>query len=208
MKARLLAACATCTLLLAACGGGAATESSADAPSLPETSAAQSAPTTAAGPSRNARGNVVKALGEEGGFTANENPDQVVVTFALDSISPAECDEYYDPAYSPPENGHLMTIALRFATAPELADTQLGQYLSVSAQDFQFVGADGVTVTNVGTLAAYTCQGSGPDAFPQSPLAPGSSYAGTLVLDLPATNGVLMYRPSFLTGGGGWEWAF
>lgn len=208
MKAPLLAVCAAATLLSSACGGGSAADSESNAaPTLPETSAADtSAPTTAAGPSRNARGNIVKALGEEGGFS-NLETDETIVTFALNSIAPAECDEYYDPAYSPPENGNLASISLRFATAPELADSELGQYFSVSASDFQFVGADGITTTNLGTLAAFSCQGSGAGAFPQSQLAPGSAYTGSIVLDLPAPSGVLMYRPAFVNGGG-WEWQF
>jgi hypothetical protein len=100
-----------------------------------------------------------------------------------------------------------MAIALRFSTAPEMADSELAQYFTVGAQDFQYVGADGVTVTNIGTVAAYSCQGSGAGAFPQTQLAPASAYTGTIVLDLPAPTGVLVYRPGFITGGG-WEWAF
>jgi hypothetical protein len=207
-KIRLLITAAMSTVLLSACAGGTAADSTDAGPTLPTQSAEESAspePSTPAGPSTNARGNIVKAVGEEGGFT-DLATDQPVITFAIDAIAPAQCSADYEAYGSPPENGHLISVSLRFATAPELANTELGSYFTVSAYDFQFIGADNITHTNLGTIAAYSCLDQ-TEQFTQGQLGPGQQYVGKLVLDVPAPNGTLVYKPSS-TGGLGWEIPF
>jgi hypothetical protein len=183
-------------LSLTACGNfveGKANDASA--PTLPEpqteeeanASADAAATSTPSGPSTNARGNIVKTLGEEGGLTNEDGT--TLFTFAIDSITPdVPCPGDYS---SPPENGHLTAVS---------TDTD---YLSVSAYDFSFIGSNGLTFTNVATVATYSCLEES-TLFPSAELQPGSQYAGAVLLDLPEAAGTLIYRPSSVSGGG-WE---
>ncbi len=186
----------------------------ATGPTLPETSAEAPATTTEAaepsptepsptGPEQNERGNIVKELGEEGGLIGADG--EPVFTFAVDAVAPAQCTSDWKEYGSPPEQGHLMAVKLRFATAPELADDEMLSYYTVTAYDFDFIGADGVTVTELDSMATYGCL---PDKemFTQDALSPGQKYVGSLVIDVPDTKGVLIYRPSVAEGG--WEWQF
>lgn len=216
---RRTALAATIALTLTACGGSIADEVAAQqrfvsAPTLPDVPGAQPditdeyepEPTTAAPTTTepavptsevNARGNIVKTLGEEGGLFAEDGT--ALYTFAIDAITPdVECTEDY--SYDP-ENGHLTAVQMRVSTGAVSPD-ELG-YLSVSSYDFQFIGADGLTFTNVSTIATYSCVDPSSE-FPGSQLAPGSQYAGVVLLDLPAANGTLIYQPS-ISYDGGWE---
>ena len=144
------------TAFLAACGG-TATEDTASGPTLPAEVAANAEETTEpaepTGPQRNDRGNIEKQLGEEGGIT-DEATGGAVLTFAVDAIAIDQpcTSEYPEPA----ENGHFVVIDLRMATAPELADSSLGGWFSVSPYDFRVIGPDGLTVDELGTSAAYS----------------------------------------------------
>ncbi len=132
--------------------------------------------------------------------------DKPVLVFAVDAIGPAQCNSEYAQYGSGPENGNLVAVNLRFSTAPEFAGSQLGSYFSVSAFDFQFISPDGITHTNLGTAATYGCLQQN-QQFTQNPLGAGQQYIGSVVLDLPAPHGTLVYAPSAI-GDGGWEWQF
>ena len=202
-------------LAVTACGGntieGAASGAS-DAPTLPSAQSEEeanasadaeaSASSSAAGPSTNQRGNIVKTLGEEGGLTSEEG--KTFYTFAIDSITPdIPCTEEYTT--SDPENGHLTAVQMRLSTQAFTPDEL--SYLTVSSSDFTFIGSDGLTFTNVDTIATYGCL-SGSVKFPSDQLNPGSQYAGVVLLDLPQTAGTLVYKPSSVYGTGGWEISF
>jgi hypothetical protein len=197
------------SLLLVACGSVDPPDE-ASGPTLPPTSSAEATePTettepTPTGPARSPRGNIIKALGEEGGLT-DQKPGQepvTILTFAVDSIAPVECTE---PYAQPPENGHMVAVTMRFSTAPELA-TASNPYFSVSPVEFSFIGPDNITVTNLATIATFGCLPQG-EVLTSDQMMPGSQYVGKIVLDLPATTGTLVYRPSMLFEGG-WEWSF
>lgn len=202
------------TVLLTGCGGtmnmrekGQAEGAVTSAPTLPPETTAETTtptPTTPAGPSRNNRGNIVKAFGEEGGLTEQIGGQEVaIVTFAIDSIAPVTCTE---PYYSyEPENGHLIAVQMRFSTAPELAQSQY-PYFSVSPYEFSFIGADNITRGELATIATYGCLPDG-QLLTSGEMIPGSQYAGIVILDVPEPNGTLIFRPSSLTSGG-WEWVF
>jgi len=195
-------------LLLAGCAEGGQADETEAGPTLPSTSSAapsSSEPAEPTGPVRNERGNVEKALGEEGGIS-DLATDQPVITFTVDAIGPAQCTSDYAQYGSGPENGNLVAVNLRFSTAPELAASALGSYFTVSAYDFRFIGPDGITQSNLGTAASYGCLSQN-QQFTQNPLGSGQQYVGSIVLDLPATNGTLVYAPSVIAEGG-WEWQF
>src|SRR4051794_4122707 len=91
----------------------------------------------------NERGNVVKALGEEGSVVGETGTQ--LLTFAVDAITvdPA-CSPDWQEYGTPVEPGHhLVAVQLRAATSPAASEED---YLSVSSYDFKYIGADGITV--------------------------------------------------------------
>ena len=214
---------AIAALTLTACGDKledrSGDSSSSDAPELPDVQSEEEAnasadaeaeaendagvdieePTTPAGPPTNARGNIVKSLGEEGGLTSPDG--RTLYSFSIDAITPdVPCTEEYS-SYDT-ENGHITSVQMRVATQAFTPDDF--SYLTVSSSDFVFIGSDGLTFTNVDTIATYGCI-SDSLKFPSDQLRPGSQYAGAILLDLPETSGTLIYQPSLIIGGGGWE---
>jgi hypothetical protein len=145
------------------------------------------------------RGNIPKSIGEEGGITDESGED--LLTFVVTAITPDPvCRSGFD---DPPLNGHYVAIDLQVATSPSL---QADDYVSFSEYDFAFIGPDGITVTSVDGNA-WTCL-SQEERFTSDALGPGQQYAGTIVVDLPATTGTLIFSPSVLSEPGGWEWQF
>jgi hypothetical protein len=203
-----LAMAGAAAITLTACGNTTTDDTSAG-PALPSVqneeanasadAEASAAAATTSGPKTNQRGNIVKTLGEEGGLTSEDG--RTLYTFAIDSISPdVPCTEEYS-SYDP-ENGHITAVQMRLATQAFTPDDF--SYLTVSSSDFSFIGSDGLTFTNVDTMATYGCIADS-KKFPSSDLQPGSQYAGIVLLDLPEASGTLIYRPSSVYNGGGWE---
>jgi hypothetical protein len=211
MRNTLLAAIAAAFVL---CGGCARdipadnesnNDSAAAPPTLPVTSSSPAATTSSPppGPPRSPRGNLIKAFGEEAGYcsaTTECNPSNVEVTFAIDSVTVnPKCDTGFA---HPPENGTLLAVALRVATATTLPPDL---YTSFSAFDFQIIGQDGLTVSNLATAATYSCLNPS-ETFTSGQLRPGQKYAGTILLDSPSPTGTLIYAPA--NSSIGWEWQF
>lgn len=200
----LLATALAGVLLLAACSGnGGSAESSASSElTLPSKTTAEA--TTAAAPStpnKNARGNLVKAFGEQGGFGHPETGDDMVSWAVDEVVVDLPCTApYYN--YQP-ENGHIVGLRFRVSTGADL--TPLGSFFTISDQDFAFIGPDGITHTNVYSISAYACLPP-TEQFTSDPLGPGQQYVGTIVLDVPGTTGTIVYKPAMAEGG--WEWNF
>lgn len=80
-----------------------------------------------------------------------------------------------------------------------------GGHLSVSSYDSTFIGADGITVDTVDSIATYGCLADS-TLFPSDALRPASQYAGVVLLDLPAASGTLIWSPTtFSSNSAGWE---
>ncbi|MGY1845518.1 hypothetical protein [Modestobacter sp. SYSU DS0875] len=201
------------TITLAGCGNSIEDEPDASAPTLPDVQSEveanasadaqaeeEAAAASSTGPETNARGNIVKELGEEGRLVS-EDDGETLYSFAIDSITPdVPCTEEYG-SYDP-ENGHLTAVQMRVSTGAFTPEDF--SYLSVGSSDFSFIGSDGLTFTNVDTVATYGCL-SESVKFPSGELNPGSQYAGAVLLDLPEASGTLIYQPSSMMGPGGWE---
>src|SRR4051794_39450767 len=111
MRRTTLAATAAATLLLAGCAS-TARDTSAD-PTLPAKSSATQTTTAAtpSGPQKSPRGNIIKALGQEGYYCADTTcTGPMAVTFTVDTITvdPPCTSDYPQPA----ENGHLIAVAI------------------------------------------------------------------------------------------------
>lgn len=169
------------------------------APGGTSSSTAAGSSSAGGGAGVNQRGNIPKALGEEAGITDGAGGD--LLTFTVAAITPdLPCDSGFD---DPPLSGHYVGIELRVSTSPSLT---ADDYVSFSEYDFAFIGPDGVTDTSVDGNA-WTCL-SDDRRFPSDTLGPGQQYVGTIVVDVPATTGTLVFAPSVLAGNGGWEWQF
>jgi hypothetical protein len=202
-------------LLLAGCGSSAAGDAQAG-PTLPSTTeatgsttaalpptttAAPPPATTPAGPSTNAHGLVEKAIGQQAGLL-NLDTNESWLTFSIDAITPNfKCTSDY---VKPPENGTFVALQLRVSTGTMPSD--IGSF-SFNPTDFDFIGPDNITVTNVDTFPAFTCLDDG-QKFTQDSLGSGQQYVGQIVLDVPASSGVIVYKPYVLSDNGGWEWKF
>jgi hypothetical protein len=153
------------------------------------------------GPPRSQRGNIVKAIGEAGGIS-DLTTGRPVVTFTVDAITAdAPCTSAYADG---PVNGHFVAVDLRVTTDPALPSDW---YYSISPFDFSFVGPDGITVPEVATMESYSCL-AGNEQWSTDTLSPGSTYVGTIVVDVPSPTGTLIYRASTSGGSDGWEWSF
>ncbi|MGY1601706.1 hypothetical protein [Geodermatophilus sp. SYSU D00815] len=198
LSAALVLAC----LPLTACGGDdvseAAAAGSTSRSALPPTTS--TAPTTtAATPSHNERNNIVKQLGQEGGFADTTGKEQVF-SFAVDNITVNPvCDSGFA---QPPANGHYIAVDIRASTTANY--TEQGIPVLFTADQFQVIGPDGVTVTSLNGNS-YSCLHES-RRITQDFLGDAQQYRGTVILDSPVDHGSLV----FLVAGtdGGWEWTF
>jgi hypothetical protein len=157
-------------------------------------------PTPPPEPTANERGNVALALAEE--LTVFDGVTRAA-SFAIAADSMSLDVACTDPASTPAANGRLIAVLVHVTTGPDLA--AVGGGPAVSAADFRFLAPDGVTLLEAGTPSAATCL---PDTeeFPAGPIAPGQDLTGTVVLDVPAAAGTLVFAPGFLPVGGEWQY--
>jgi hypothetical protein len=202
---RTLAAVTAAGLLLTGCSSPVEATTVADGPALPTPSATSAAPSTPVGPARSVRGNIPKALGQEAYMMSSTDAKKALVTFTVDSITPDQpCTVDHERYGDGPSNGHFIGVQLRLSTAPEMTSEPYLQSFMVWADDFSFVGSDGITHDNLATSGTRGCLDDSAE-FTSDPLSPGSAYVGSIVLDVPVTSGTLIYAPG---SGGGWEWSF
>lgn len=197
-----LALVATVGLALAGCSSTEA--SSPAAPTVAPVAESTPTPTaTAAEAKKSSRGNLIKTLGQGAGTFDMETKKQLA-TFVVKSIKPVKCTEPYATA---PENGHLFAVDLSIVTTPELADQPFPKFF-LTSNDFKFIDpATGTTYNgNLATGASYSCLPS-TELIPSGGLGPDEKVTGKIIIDLPATKGILVVQNS---GGlaGGWEYSF
>lgn len=92
-----------------------------------------------------------------------------------------------------PGNGTLVAVRITVTTGADLS--VLRGERRVSPGDFRLVADDGSVAG--GSAPAGVCD-TGAAAFPAAPLAPSSAVTGTVVLDVPALSGTVVFRPAWL----------
>jgi hypothetical protein len=97
------------------------------------------------------------------------------------------------------QNGHLIGLHVEIV---DPTPPGKGEPPSISAADFRFVGAGHVVTADVDTDSSASCLENG---WPNGQAAAGAPVAGTLVLDVPAGPGSLLYRPKSWTSGLRWH---
>lgn len=188
------------TLALPACGFS---DADGDADGSGPTASSSSSPATgsagATEVARNERGNIPARIGEEVAIRPSSNADDPpTVTLTVEEIVvDVVCDDEYE---EPPENGHYLAVRMR-ASATDRYDPRVST--PISDYDFSVVGDDGETFDPV-SEAAQGCIAQ-PRLIQNMRIAPGYDFEGWIVLDVPATSGVLVYEPE---GPNGWEWEF
>lgn len=188
---------ASVLLALAACG------TPTTASPMPPSVDPAVAPTAVAAPTptaeRSSRGNLIKVVGQPSGLkleTGEQTTSFVVKAIAVDK----PCTS---PYAQPAKNGHFVAIAIDVATTPDLAkDTN--QFVWFGAQSWKFIANNGTTYNgSLDSSPAYGCLNDA-ERIP-SKIGPAEKVTGTLVLDVPATSGTLIFDAA---GSGGWEWKF
>ena len=147
--------------------------------------------------------------------TVGGRPDAVQATggtyaldFTVDAITPDPqpcAPSGYSPL-DPPFNGHRLAVAITVETRPDYNRSKLS-IDPFAGQNFHYVGPDGQVTQTLQRATSTTCKVT---ELP-STLLPGSTYKGTVMLDVPATSGTLV-----LDANGGavigtdntFEWAF
>lgn len=162
-----------------------------------EESPDQSAASSPAGPARNARGNIVKKVGEEGAVLSPSG--DTLVAFTVTKITPNfKCNQEYAPA---PTLGKALAVELDVTLSPK--DVGEGA-VTAGLYDWQvkIIKPDGTTENGASTMI-----GCAKDAQ-QLPLnlGAGERGKGLIVVDTGQTKGALVLGLFLVEGG--WEYAF
>lgn len=185
----------------------AITEQSADSTPSQSSSQENTSSSEAASPESslisdvNDRGNIELELGDEAVVTSKED-DKTVYSFKVNSfeIDPQCTEEFAQPS----ENGHLVKVNIDVVTSDaKTMDDSYYSSLNFSGFGWKYIAANGTTFNgNLGSTATFSC-------LPQTELLPASigpaeKVTGSVLLDVPATDGTLVYEDSAL--GSGWEY--
>lgn len=173
-------------LVTAACSTAPRARTSSG-PALPPP--VSTSPTAAAKPVVNERGNIVKKLGEEGGW----GEGRAATSFTVDKVIVDPNCKYP----TGPSSGHTILVEVRVATGAE--QSNLASSILNSA-NFAEIGTDGVT-----RPAEF---GSCTDArrLPQS-YGANQKYQGAIELVVPEADGSLVLNAQSSTSAG-WEWRY
>lgn len=203
MRNTLSIACgALCIALLAGCTSSDAEP--AEEPTTPNVEAATSSATSDTGSNdqTSPRGNLVKKTGDPASMFIEGQESEPVMNFVVKGIEvdPACTSEYAMPA----ENGHFVTIDLDVETGtPEQFEEafSMSDY-TMSFSNWKFVDANGTTANTTSSGPAYGCLTEA--EYLPSAIGAGERATGKVVLDLPTTDGHLIYEEPLSFSG--WEW--
>ncbi|THE19340.1 hypothetical protein E1J17_01480 [Kocuria rosea] len=198
MKRYTLALLALPALTLVGCSNAEA-DPEATAPNV-EPATAESTPSSTQETSP--RGNLMKEIGEPAGIHSLDDPSKNVVTYVIKGIEvDPVCTGPYPQA---PENGHFMAVDMEVETAadPGFTEVMYGS-LNISAHSFKMIDANGTTVNSIASGPSYGCL---PEAeMLPSTIGPGERATGKVILDVPSTEGILVYNEA-MDSSLGWEW--
>jgi hypothetical protein len=203
-----LALIATLGLSLTACG------STTDSAKPGETKSGEAQPVTAPSSApvvkttptptsdvkKSIRGNLLMEGGDIGTISSGSTK-KVTTKFTVNAITPITCTEKYSRAA---ENGNIVVVDIAVETTPELAESSYPKY-TLSGNDFKYIADNGTTFNgDLNTIATYSCI---PDAekFPSDGMGPAEKITAKVVLDLPATHGILVLKSGL---SGGFEYKF
>lgn len=207
MKTTVTAALVLAPLFLAGCSTSAepaetGTDETTGVDAPPSVEPAVADPTTPAAEQDEVspRGNTIAEIGDFGTLSPVAEPDFPLVKFAVTDITTDfACTSTYA---EPPQNGRFMALTMDVETGPAPTFTEyLEQGFYISTYSFKFVTPEGTTANDV-TGNAYMCLDE-QSGLP-SEIGPGEKATGLIVLDVPTTEGTVIYED--MASGEGWEW--
>lgn len=195
-----VAALALASLAIAACSPGEPTPE-ATAPGV-QAATVEPSPSASSTENRSKRGNLVKEVGEPALIVFPGQESEPIVNFVVKDIM-------VDPACprdiaQPPEIGHFVVLEIEAETGaqPIFEEAFGGQKYQFNPNWWKFVDAKGTTANSTTSQATYACL----EEAEYLPMEIGSMerVTGKLVLDIPTTEGTLIFDDPL--SGATWEW--
>jgi hypothetical protein len=180
----------------------AAPASPSTAPEPEDSASASAAPT----PNRNNRGDIIKAIGENGGWKdIDGGPDDPnVINFKVTSITPAVCDN----PYTGEPNGILLAVTLEIETTPDfegpISVNGVPGQVSFSPYYWKGYADNGTRMNTVDSSTTRTCLANESLLLPDY-IGKGEKLQGQVILDVTTPTGELSYSPD---GSSGWIWEY
>lgn len=175
------------------------------APASPSAEPKES-PSPAPTPNRNDRGDIIKAIGENGGWKSVDGgpTDPNVINFKVTSITPAVCDNPY-PGEA---NGIPMAVTLEIETTPDfkgpISVNGVPDQVSFSPYYWKGYADNGTRMNTVDSSINRTCLANEALLLPDY-IGKGEKLNGQIILDVTTPTGTLSYSPD---GGSGWVWEY
>lgn len=196
MKNKLAVGVVLSVLLISGC----AAESEAE-PKLAVEPATPSAAPTPSGPALNDRGQIIKKVGQVGGWM-KEAGESYDLAFKVTSIKPIDCGDQ-----APKPTGMTIAVALEVETSPEFEgpltiDGQPG-FISFDSHNWKGYAANGMRMNDVATEVTINCHAHEAEELPFE-IGKAEKAEGIIVLDVTTPTGEIVYE----MGDAAWVWEY
>lgn len=163
-----------------------------------------STPTPTPSRNENARGQLIKQIGEAATLHTGGQGTPATLTFKVTSIKAIECDA----PYATPPNGTALAVAIEAASTPEFegpleVNGQPG-LLSFGSHYWKGYAENGTRMNTVDSSVTYNCLADKTRLLPDY-IGKGEKLNGLVILDVSSPTGEVSFDPS---GGGGWVWRY
>lgn len=190
----LLAGCSSTTPVAA---GQSASSTPSPSLSVPPAASPTPTPTPTATPKTNDRGQLIKQVGESGGYTDGS------MRFTVTSIQPVTCDA----PYAPKPHGTALAVAIEVKTTAAfkgpLVQDGTTNGISFSPNWWKGYAANGTRMNTVDTGINEDCLADRTRLLP-SFISKGESATGVVILDVTSPTGSI----AFDEGGAAWTWDY
>lgn len=161
-------------------------------------------PTPSVTPNRNARGQIVKAIGEAATWKGDKSSPNPTMTFKVTSIQPITCDAPY--GISP--TGTMIAVNVEVATTgtfvgPLVVNGEEG-IISFDSHFWKGYAANGTRMNAIDSSATSNCLTDRSKLLP-SDIGKGEQLNGLVLLDVTSPSGEVSFDPY---GTGGWVWKY
>lgn len=189
------------SIISSSIAAGMKSATNSPAPTIPPAAPSSALATDNSGETKSDRGNIIRTLGQGAGLS--DQSGNQAVSFVLNKIT---IDPVCTGNYArPPENGHFLALDISAQTFPPLKDLFGSGQFDFGAYNWKLIAANGTTYN--GSLNSGPAIGCLADAekLPNR-VGTGEKVTGTLILDVPATEGTLVFAPTFADAS--WEWQY
>ncbi|WP_126346676.1 hypothetical protein [Kocuria rosea] len=202
MKRSAIALLALFSLVLTGCSGAEAEPE----PTAPNVEAPAGGESEEPDENLSSRGNRVLEPGDVAVVTGFESEEHEVAKFVIKGIEVDPTCTGQFPQES--ENGHLVAVEVEVETGPEpgFSEGTYGGNFSTGPEVFRVVDKNGTTLNSATSVSSMMCF----DQSEQIPsnLGAGERATGKMVLDVPSTEGVLIYDNFTSPDCPSFEWNF